>query len=224
VRGLDSFSELFADTRKWLLNGWTDYYAPQLYWPTAAPQQPYVDLLQWWSEQNPHGRHIWAGNIPNSVADGARNWRASEILEQVRLTRAHPGLTGNVHFSASGLLRNPDGLADALRTRIYAAGALVPASPWLGNGAPPAPRITATPDAGLNATLIRMDPAHDAPHAWIVHARWHDDWQTLLLPGGTREVNVDWKAAAPPDLLAVRSVDRVGNESSPAVLVLNRGN
>src|SRR5690606_24010 len=67
VRGLDSYTELYADSRKWLRNGWADYYAPQLYWKTYAPQQDYATLLQWWSDQNPHGRHIWAGNIPNSV-------------------------------------------------------------------------------------------------------------------------------------------------------------
>jgi uncharacterized lipoprotein YddW (UPF0748 family) len=107
VRGLDSYNELYADTRKWLLNGWADYYAPQLYWRTSAPQQPYVDLLQWWSEQNPFGRHIWAGNIPNNINSTARGWDAGEIVEQVRLTRAHHGATGNVHFSASSLRRNP---------------------------------------------------------------------------------------------------------------------
>ena len=220
VRGLDSYTELFADTRKWLLNGWADYYAPQLYWPAAAPEQPYVDLVQWWTQQNPHGRHIWPGNIPNSVADGERNWRASEIVEQVRLTRADPGASGNIHFSASGLLRNPDGLSDLFRTRLYATPALVPASPWLAVGRPPRPEVTAFPDDGLHATLVKLDASEVRPHTWLVHARWGNEWQTLLLTGATREVYVDSRNGAPPDALAIVAVDRVGVESEPALLQL----
>ena len=67
MTGLDAYHELFADTRKWWNSGWADYYAPQLYWRTYAPQQDYATLLQWWAEQNTHGRHLWPGNIPNNV-------------------------------------------------------------------------------------------------------------------------------------------------------------
>jgi uncharacterized lipoprotein YddW (UPF0748 family) len=220
VRGLDSYHELFADTRKWLLNGWADYYAPQLYWRTNAPQQPYTDLLQWWSEQNPHGRHIWAGNIPNNIGAGTKQWAATEIIEQVRLTREHAGATGNIHFSASSLRRNPDGLHDAFRSAVYARPALVPASPWLGGGVPPRPRVFAQPDEGLNATRLGFDGDGLAGSAWVVQARWGHEWQTLLLPGRTREAHVDWKGGSPPDLVAVRRVDRAGVESAPLFLVL----
>jgi uncharacterized lipoprotein YddW (UPF0748 family) len=221
VRGLDSFTELYADTRKWLLNGWADYYAPQLYWRTNAPQQPYTDLLQWWSEQNPFGRHIWAGNIPNNINDTERGWRAGEILEQVRLTRAHPGATGNVHFSITGLLRNPDGLGDAFRTGVYASPALVPATAWLGNGVPPRPQLGAVPDAGLHATQLLFDTGGAQPARWIVHAHRAGAWQTLLLPGRYRAVHVDWSDGTPPDIVAVSYVDRTGVESEAAVLRLN---
>ena len=222
VRGLDSYAEIFADTRKWLLNGWADYYAPQLYWRASAPQQPYIDLLQWWSEQNPHGRNIFAGNIPNSISNGARGWTSDEILEQIRLTREHPGANGNIHFSASSLLRNPDGLSDAFRTTTYAHAALVPASPWLSKGPAPKPLVVATPDAGLNATALTMEAAVDPPHSWIVHSRHADTWHTLLLPGATRETNIDWKNGIPPDAIAVIAVDRVGVESKPALFQLHR--
>jgi uncharacterized lipoprotein YddW (UPF0748 family) len=220
VRGLDSYNELYADSRKWLLNGWADYYAPQLYWRTNAPQQPYVDLLQWWSEQNPHGRHIWAGNIPNNINPATeRGWRATEILEQVRLTREHAGVTGNVHFSVTGLLRNPDGLGDAFRSRVYNAPAPVPASHWLGNGAAPAPAVLATPDEGLHATQVSF-AAGMTPARWVVHARRNGRWQTLLLPGRSDEVYIDWSDGAPPDIVAISYIDRVGVESAAAVLAL----
>jgi uncharacterized lipoprotein YddW (UPF0748 family) len=221
VRGLDSWAELYADTRKWLLNGWADYYAPQLYWRTHAPQQRYTELLQWWSEQNPHGRHIWAGNIPNNIAAGSRPWSASEVLEQVQLTREHAGATGNIHFSASALLRNPDGLGDAFRTSVYAAPALVPASPWLGSTTPQRPVLSARLDDDRASTRLELAAAEDRVHQWIVHVRTGDAWRTRILPAHTRELDLVWENGRAPDALAVIAVDRIGVEGPAAVLVLH---
>ncbi|MBR9989584.1 MAG: family 10 glycosylhydrolase [Gemmatimonadetes bacterium] len=222
VRGLDSYTELYADSRKWLVNGWADYYAPQLYWKTYAPQQDYATLLQWWSDQNPHGRHIWAGNIPNSISGAARGWRATEIIEQIRLTREQAGATGNIHFSASSLLRNPDGLGDAFRTRVYAEPALVPSSPWLSPGRLLPPDLTLTQDGAANATVIRLRPDASAPATWVVHARWGSTWRTRLIPGRTHEVRVEWLNGGPPDVVAVSAVDRSGVEGQPAIYLLDR--
>jgi uncharacterized lipoprotein YddW (UPF0748 family) len=220
VRGLDSYGELYADTRKWLLNGWADYYAPQLYWRVDAPQQRYTDLLQWWAEQNPHGRHIWAGNIPNNVAAGSRPWLATEVIEQIRLARDHPAIGGNVHFSASSLLRNPDGLGDAFRSAIYTTPALVPASPWLSPGPAPQPFVFAELDESLHATAVAFHASGDMPARWIVRARHGAGWSTVLLPGTAARTHVDWRQGAPPDVIAVAFIDRAGIESEPVVLRL----
>jgi uncharacterized lipoprotein YddW (UPF0748 family) len=223
VRGLDAYSELFADTRKWLNNGWADYYAPQLYWRVAAPQQPYTDLLQWWSEQNTHGRHIWAGNHPNRVGDRTNDWDPEEILEQVRLTREHAGATGNVHFSASTLLRNPRGLGDAFRTYVYASPALVPASPWLSAEPPAPPRVDAVADPATASTVLALHAMPRAVSHWIVDVRRGDGWQTRLLPGASRRMALPWDDGVPPELIAVRVVDRAGVEGGATVLRLGAG-
>ncbi|HEX6309969.1 MAG TPA: family 10 glycosylhydrolase [Longimicrobiales bacterium] len=219
VRGLDAYVELFADSRKWLVNGWADYYAPQLYWRTYAPQQDYATLLRWWSEQNPHGRHIWAGNIPNSVRGGGRGWDASEILEQIRLTRAEPGASGNIHFSASGLLRNADGLADAFRRQVYSEPALVPAAPWLSPGRPIRPPLTIEHHAETAATRVRFDYGAVRPARLILHTRSGEEWHTRLLSGSAREVSIEWRNGEPPDVIAVSAVDRTGVEGEQAVYV-----
>jgi uncharacterized lipoprotein YddW (UPF0748 family) len=224
VRGLDSYRDLYADSRKWLVNGWADYYAPQLYWRTHAPQQPYTDLMQWWSEQNPLGRHIWAGNIPNNINSGERGWRADEILEQVQLTREHPGITGNVHFSVTGLLRNADGLSDAFATRVYATPALVPASPWLGNGTPRPPRVDAAADERLHATSLRFQNGAPQTSRWIVRVRHRHGWETLLLPKDATHTHVDWRDGSAPAVIAVSYTDAAGVESQPTILQLSSAN
>jgi uncharacterized lipoprotein YddW (UPF0748 family) len=39
---LDAYAELYADSRKWLREGWADYFTPQLYWTLTRPQQSYT--------------------------------------------------------------------------------------------------------------------------------------------------------------------------------------
>jgi uncharacterized lipoprotein YddW (UPF0748 family) len=219
VRGLDSYTELYADSRKWLANGWADYYAPQLYWKTYAPQQDYTTLLQWWADQNHHGRHIWAGNIPNSISGAARGWRASEILDQIHITRTQHGATGNIHFSASSLLRNPDGLGDAFRSHVYSQPALVPASPWLSPGRLLPPELSLRQDTASAATALQLQPGTAPPATWVVHARWGSTWRTRLVPGRTRDVSIEWMNAQPADVIAVSAIDRAGVEGEPAVFV-----
>ena len=61
IRGLDAYAKLYADSRLWLANGWLDYFAPQLYWAVEPPEQSFPALLNWWTQQNPKGRHLWPG-------------------------------------------------------------------------------------------------------------------------------------------------------------------
>ena len=46
--GFESFTHLYADIRKWVLEGWLDYVSPQLYWPIRHHANPYADLVDWW--------------------------------------------------------------------------------------------------------------------------------------------------------------------------------
>src|SRR5687768_10215353 len=59
VTGFDAYANIYADARKWLNNGWLDYFPPQLYWRSDSPGQDYVSLLAWWVGENTKGRHIW---------------------------------------------------------------------------------------------------------------------------------------------------------------------
>ena len=47
-QGFDAYSEIYADSKKWLQNGWADYLAPQLYWPIAQTAQSFPVLYDWW--------------------------------------------------------------------------------------------------------------------------------------------------------------------------------
>jgi uncharacterized lipoprotein YddW (UPF0748 family) len=216
VRGLDQYDKLFADARKWLREGWVDYFTPQLYWAIDRPEQSYPVLLAWWSEQNVKERHLWPGNYTGKVAfKGASEWRTDEVLEQIRLTRALKGrpATGNVHFSMTVFMQDPDSLNERLVREVYADRALVPATPWLDDLAPARPTITMRTDSLGGNTTLDMQPASTSDlWLWVVQTRSTSGWTTQVLPGAERHVRF---AARPLDV-RVMAVDRVGNTSAVA--------
>ena len=216
VRGLDAYAELYADSRKWLQRGWADYFTPQLYWRSSAPQQRYDDLLHWWADQNAMGRHLWPGNYTSRVMGEGANWPASELLDQVRLTRADSGASGNVHFSMKVFMQNRDSLVNRLVAGPYAAPALVPASPWLDKQPPAAPRARAQVDTLSGRTAVWIAPVGTTPvRLWVVRSRFGDTWTSSIVPSSVREHSFAASdASARPDLIVVTAIGRTGMESA----------
>jgi uncharacterized lipoprotein YddW (UPF0748 family) len=217
VRGLDSYTEIFADSRKWLENGWLDYVAPQLYWQISRPEQSYVDLLAWWSEQNVKGRNLWPGNytVQVGVIEG---WTATEILDQVRLTRQQCGASGNIQFSMAALMSGHDSVGDRLGAELYAEPALVPASPWLDQTRPPRPIVEVSTDSVSGESVVRMRlEGKQTAWQWVVQTRSNGEWTTAILPGDQRtHALVGVEAAS--DAVSVTAINRVGNASRPGIV------
>lgn len=218
IQGFDAYDQLYADARRWLLNGWVDYFTPQLYWPIAQTPQSYPVLLRWWIEQNARGRHIWPGNFTSRVLAGnAPAWPSREVLAQIYVTRAQPGATGNVHFSMRALMENPDSLADRLAGEAYAEPALAPASRWLWRSPPGRPRLRVEEQAATGMLRLDFEPrGRTRPTWWVVRTRRGEAWSTEILPGWQREHTL---AGGPerPTHVVVSGVDRVGNEGRAAM-------
>jgi uncharacterized lipoprotein YddW (UPF0748 family) len=214
----DQYGDIYADARLWLVEGWMDYFTPQLYWPIAQTPQSYPVLLRWWVEHNAQGRHIWPGNFTSRVITGGTPlWPAREVIAQIYVTRGQAGATGNVHFSMRGLMGDPDSLATRLATEAYAEPALVPASPWLASGRPGAPTLRRDPAAA--SPHLTLEPGVGSPPRWwVVRTRTGAGWRTEILPGWHRTHPVDTDA----DEFVVSAVDRVGTEG-PATRLTARG-
>jgi uncharacterized lipoprotein YddW (UPF0748 family) len=217
VRGLDQYAVLYADARKWLNEGWVDYFTPQLYWAVDRPEQSYPVLLKWWAEQNTKGRNLWPGNYTGKVGfTNASAWRTDEVIKQIQLTRAQPGATGNVHFNMTVFMQNPDNLNDRLLREVYGEPALVPASPWLDRHAPAAPRAVVRTDATSGARVLDLDPGASAPESsapwlWVLQTRTAEGWRTQILPATERVALLATRGGTPPLDVRVTAVDRVGN-------------
>jgi hypothetical protein len=138
------YSAVYADTKKWLQEGWVDYLAPQLYWYIGQPGSDYKILVPWWNDQVTNGRHIYIGQAIYKVNDPAQGapWAdRSQIPNQMRMNRdaAYQNVYGEIHFRTAFLRSNPLNVRDSIRLNIYKRPALIPTMPWKDNTPPQAP-------------------------------------------------------------------------------------
>ena len=204
VAGLDAFASIYADSRKWLQQGWVDYLAPQLYWAISAPQQPFGNLFDWWVAQNTQARHVWPGLAVYKVAD--RSFTASEIQDQIRLLRTRTTGTGHILYNTNTTLKRSEtsAMRDELDTSLYRDAALVPAMPWLDAAPPPAPTIA------LSGSSIQITPgAGEAARWWAVRLQAGSTWTTRILFGAERSLTIDGSTTR----VIVQAVDQAGNLS-----------
>lgn len=223
VVGFNAYEKLYADSRKWLQEGWVDYFTPQLYWPMEKAGQRYPELLRWWMEQDSLRRHMWPGNYTGKVGDGGPTaWHRDEILAQVRTTREQQGAGGNVHFSMKVLLEDRDSVGTALGRILYSEQALVPASPWMSAPTLGAPAVSVL-QAKEDEVVVLTPNAKDVVRWWLVQLKVGGRWESHVFDGTMRRTPLGALLRNPlfaPDILAVTAIDRVGNALAPVVLRL----
>ena len=177
IAGFNQYEGLYADAKLWLNEGWVDYFVPQLYWPIAQEKQSFPKLLDWWVGENAKSRHLWPGLYTSRVTGEAKGWPAKEVVDQIEVTRRTPGSTGVIHFSMKALVNNPGGVADAVKS-AYAEPALVPATPWLAQGDPPAaPKVEKAMVDGK--PVLRVTAGND-PDVLIIRGKVGDKWETEI--------------------------------------------
>jgi uncharacterized lipoprotein YddW (UPF0748 family) len=210
IAGFDQYAELYADAKLWLNEGWVDYFSPQLYWPIAQEKQSFPKLLSWWAAENTKKRHLWPGLYTSRVTGQAKGWEPREVVDQIALTRKQSGAGGVVHFSMKALMHNTGGVADALK-KAYAEAALVPESPWLATGKPPAkPEVTRETADGKPVLRVKA-PA--GSRFVVVRTEVDGAWTTRILG-----VAADGPTTvpAPAGRTVVSVLDRTGRVSEAA--------
>ncbi|BAY20548.1 hypothetical protein NIES2100_02900 [Calothrix sp. NIES-2100] len=217
----DAYQEIYADSRQWLVKGWIDYFAPQLYWKIEKTQQSYPVLLSWWLKQNPLGRHIWPGNYTSRVGDRtSAAWPANEILYQIKITRGFTGATGNIHYSIKPLMQNRDRIADLLQKETYSTPALVPASPWLDTTPPPQPALKIERDAttGKINKLTWESTGQEKVWLWVMQTKTGNQWSTKIFPGSqTSYLFNSQDSPSQIDSVALSAVNRYSTQGQPAI-------
>lgn len=220
-----AYDMLHADVRFWLVKGWIDYVAPQLYWSTDHPFANYNDLLPWWAE-NSFGRHVYVGHAAFKLEQQqSRYWKnPSQLPIQLDLRRRYGSqIHGGVFYSAGSFESNPHGLEDLLRFRYHKYPSLIPAMPWKDPIPPGAPEQVSARQ-NLSHTLISWTPpapAADGDTAvqYVIYKFRLDQPENISEPDhiiGTSMVPyfIDTEAAAESYYL-ITAMDRLHNESFP---------
>lgn len=215
IRGMDAYDRIYADSKKWLNNGWLDYFAPQLYWQINEKAQSFPVLLKWWNTQNLKKRILVPGL--NTARVGNKSWESNEIIEQIRIARKTPDVNGHIHWNITSLTQNRDSISDKLSTLLYQDVSLMPRYYWLDSSAPSSPKVYISSTAKNNNLIIHIEPRNrEKPFIWLVQIKNKTTWSSKTIPGNTLDFSINFQN--PPDVIAVSAVDRCGNISSATVL------
>ena len=144
--GVQNYDQLYADTRKWVREGWIDYIAPQIYWTRGFEVADYEKITRWWANEidiakaNGHTVGLYIGEATyRAGTNTTRDWRKKNVLVKHRnFTRTFPQVGGAIYFSARHVKEDRRETTSRLVKRYYSRPAIAPV---FGNptGAPPAP-------------------------------------------------------------------------------------
>ncbi|MFE0646363.1 glycoside hydrolase family 10 protein [Streptomyces sp. NPDC058877] len=129
--GVQTYDDLYADTRKWVREGWIDHVVPQLYWNIGLPAADYAKLLPWWDAVvRGTGVELYIGEALYKAGAPAQPaaWQdPQELSRHLALAAAHPSVGGHCFFSAKEVAADPIGamatvVADHYPTRVRPPG------------------------------------------------------------------------------------------------------
>ncbi|TDD63538.1 glycoside hydrolase family 10 protein [Actinomadura rubrisoli] len=145
---LQSYDDIYADTRKWIQRRWIDYVTPQLYWPIGDKRADYAKLVAWWARQvQGTGVQLTIGQAGYRVGQDATWKKPAELSRHLALNARYPQVRGDVFFSAADIAADRRGFASRLRADHYSRPAVPPPVQGRGGQAPPAVQdLKARPD------------------------------------------------------------------------------
>lgn len=227
TNGLQSYSDIYADSRKWIQQGWVDYLAPQLYWYIGFSVADYSILANWWNNVVTEPRHIYIGQAMYRVNADA-NWNANEIPKQIILNRNLKNVFGSIYYNTTSVNKNLLGARDSLRNNYYKYPALLPQMTWKDNVLPNSPtNLIST----ITADGVQLKWSYDktvtnemnkTKQFVIYRFKTNEkvditDYKSIIYITPTAEENfVDKSAKDANYSYVVTALDRLHNESLPS--------
>ena len=117
-KGVEAYSQSFADVRKWVKNDWIDFVIPQVNWGFANRIAPFAGIVNWWADlvRGTNVKlYVGIGVYQAGVAAGMES--PSELANQVLYLILRREVAGTVFFAWRHCL-NPENNAQktSLRT------------------------------------------------------------------------------------------------------------
>ncbi|MFI8964334.1 glycoside hydrolase family 10 protein [Streptomyces sp. NPDC053493] len=124
--GVQTYDDLYADTRRWIKERWIDYVMPQLYWSIGFRGTDYAKLVPWWNGVvQGTGVRLYLGEALYKVGDPAQPaaWQETrELARHVELARGYANVGGHCYFAAREVAKDPLGALTAVLEDDVAAG------------------------------------------------------------------------------------------------------
>jgi uncharacterized lipoprotein YddW (UPF0748 family) len=102
--GVQTYDDLYADTRKWVKSRWLDYICPQVYWHIGYAAADYAKLVPWWAGvAEGTGVRLYVGEALYKAGDPAQptTWQdPAELSRHLTLAKRYPQASGHVFFAA----------------------------------------------------------------------------------------------------------------------------
>ncbi|MGP3949103.1 glycoside hydrolase family 10 protein [Streptomyces sp. 7N604] len=102
--GVQTYDDLYADTRGWVRQRWIDYVVPQVYWNIGFAVADYAKLVPWWSQVvDGTGVDLFIGEALYKAGDPAQPaaWQdPAELSRHLTFDKNWPQVRGNAFFSA----------------------------------------------------------------------------------------------------------------------------
>lgn len=141
--GYESYYASYADSRKWVKEGWLDYICPQIYWYIGHKTMDYATIARWWAQTvEGTGVKLYIGMADYQAGKTSPSdpWYGTKAIEaQLALNDTLPQVAGEVHFRYQLIAAN-----SALVNLYREAYAAQPE---------PEPTPTPTPTSALDAKL-----------------------------------------------------------------------
>ncbi|RVU02114.1 glycoside hydrolase [Mucilaginibacter limnophilus] len=236
TNGGSSYYEQFADSRRWITEGWLDYINPQLYWQLGNRAAAFDKLLDWWSN-NANNHHLYIGQGPYRILERktAAFRNPAELPNQVKYLRNNARVQGSVYFSSNSLLANPLGFTDSLRANYYKYPALPPPMLWRDSVPPNVPRNLTIKPSVNGITLHWLEPLqardHEPVYGYVIYRFEEGEKTDINDPKHILHIQYNNSTFYQDDtaekgktyLYVITAIDRLKNESdrTPAIAVSN---
>jgi uncharacterized lipoprotein YddW (UPF0748 family) len=110
--GYESYSASYADSRRWVKEGWIDYICPQIYWYIGHKTMDYKTVAQWWAATvRGTGVKLYVGMadyMAGNAESGSPWYGTTAIAAQLALNKTISEVAGEVHFRYRFLADNKD--------------------------------------------------------------------------------------------------------------------
>lgn len=118
--GVETYYDLYADTRLWVKEGWLDYICPQIYWSFEQEPAPFDTVFDWWADCVKDTQvDLWVGHAFYKQGTDQPGWEdAKQTLRQMEYAAANAEYDGSIFFRYQHLKVDQGGATTAMMQKI----------------------------------------------------------------------------------------------------------